>query len=57
MSIPDEVHIEGVIALGYKSEKSVVEDMKDSVKYWRDKEEVLHVPKRKVEHITHINKF
>jgi len=37
--------------------KSVVEDYEDSVKYWRDENEVLHVPKRRLEDIIHINKF
>ena len=48
---------EFVIALGYKAETSLVEDMKDSVKYWRDEQEIMHVPKRKLEDILHINCF
>ena len=47
--------VDSVIALGYKAEKSVVEDMEDSVKYWRDEKQVLHVPKRKLQDILHIN--
>jgi len=46
-----------LIALGYISEESVVEDMKDTVKYWRDENEVIHVPKRKLEDIIHFNEF
>ena len=57
LNIPDSLYIDSVIALGYKSEISVIEDMKDSVKYWRDEKEVLHVPKRKLDDILHINKF
>lgn len=58
LELPEEYNIDSVIALGYKSEKPVVEDIKDNdVKYWRDENEVLHVPKRKLQDIIHINKF
>jgi len=57
LKIPEEVYIEGIVALGYKAEESVVENMKDSVKYWKDEQNILHVPKRKLNDITHINKF
>lgn len=55
--IPDVLAVDSVIALGYKAEKSVVEDMDDSVQYWRDEKGVLHVPKRRLEDIIHINGF
>jgi len=57
LTIPKDLEIDSVIAFGYKAEKCVVEDIKDSVKYWRDKNQVLHVPKRKIENIMHVNKF
>jgi len=57
LNIPNEINIDSVIALGYKAEKSVVEDYKGSVEYWRDENQVLHVPKRKLEDIIHLNKF
>jgi len=57
LNIPDSLHIDSVIALGYKGEQPVIENMKDSVKYWRDESEVLHVPKRRLKDIFHINKF
>ena len=57
LDIPDSLYIDSVIALGYKSETAVMEDMIDSVKYYRDENEVLHVPKRKLGDILHINKF
>jgi nitroreductase len=56
-NIPLTLAIDSVIALGYKAETSVVEEMKDSVKYWRDEKETLHVPKRKLEDILHLNRF
>ena len=57
LKIPDTLHVDSLIALGHKAEQAVVEDFKDSVKYWRDKNEVLHVPKRKLEDIIHLNEF
>ncbi len=57
LNIPSSLLIDSVISLGYKAEKPIMEDMKDSVKYWRDENEVLHVPKRRLEDIIHINKF
>ncbi|HEB37788.1 MAG TPA: nitroreductase family protein [Thermoplasmatales archaeon] len=57
LNIPPEYYIHSVIALGFPAEKSVVEDAKDSIKYWRDKDGVMHVPKRKLEDILHINGF
>jgi len=57
LKIPDEYIVDSVIALGYKSEVSVVEDLTESVKYWRDDKQVMHIPKRKFEDIVHINNF
>lgn len=57
LQVPDCLKVDSVIALGYKAEKSVAEDIEDSVKYWRDNEGVLHVPKRKLEDVLHINGF
>lgn len=57
LKIPESLRIDSVIALGYKFETSVMEEMKDSIKYWRDEKEVLHVPKRKLVDIMHINEF
>lgn len=57
LNIPEEIIIDSVIALGYKQEKSVVEDFKGSIKYWRDENNIMHVPKRKSEEITYINKY
>lgn len=57
LKIPQQIIIDSVIALGYGKEKSIIEDIIDSVKYYRDEKEVLHVPKRKLEDILHINKY
>jgi nitroreductase len=55
--IPDAFVIDSVIALGYKAENPIIVDYVDSIKYWRDENDVLHVPKRKLEDIVHINQF
>ncbi|UCD14333.1 MAG: nitroreductase family protein [Thermoplasmatales archaeon] len=57
LKIPKSLNIDSLVALGYKAEQPVVEDMKDSIKYWRDENMVLHVPKRKLENIIHVNSF
>ncbi len=57
LDIPREIIIDSVVAIGYKAEKAVVDDLDHSVKYWRDKNDVLHVPKRKLEDIVHYNKY
>lgn len=57
LSIPETYIIDSVIALGYPDESPRVEDMTDSVKYWKDKNGQLHVPKRKLEDVIHFNTF
>lgn len=57
LKTPEEIIIDSVIALGYKAEHPIVEDLTDSVKYWKDTKQVLHIPKRKLEDITHYNKY
>jgi len=55
LKIPREYKIDSVLALGYPDEKSVIEKFKGSIKYWKDKEGVLHVPKKRMESIFHHN--
>jgi nitroreductase len=57
LEIPPNLEIDSVLALGYPAEKSVVEEFKGSVKYWKDEEGTLHVPKRKLEDIVHYEKY
>jgi len=57
LKIPDHYLIDSVLALGYPHEKPVAEDMKKSIKYWKDQDGRLHVPKRKLKNILHMNKF
>ncbi len=55
--IPDEYHVYGVLALGYPAEKPVMETAEDSIKYWLDGADRLHVPKRRLGEILHHEKF
>ena len=52
LRVPDHLEIIMVIALGKPKEVVVIDDIKDGdVKYWRDGEEVHHVPKRRLEEL------
>ncbi|MDZ7332354.1 MAG: nitroreductase family protein [candidate division KSB1 bacterium] len=55
--IPQHYQIDSVVALGYPDESPVVEEVKDSIKYWKDDQGVLHVPKRRLSDIVHYNRF
>jgi nitroreductase len=57
LDIPEHVNIDSVLALGYSNESPQLEEMKDTVKYWKDEAGVLHVPKRKLEDILFYNKY
>jgi nitroreductase len=57
LDIPGKYVIDSVIALGYPAENPLLEDFKGSVKYWKDEGEVLHVPKRKLEDVVHLNRY
>lgn len=50
LSIPDEYEIGCVVALGKPVEKVVIESVKEgNIRYWRDDQDVHHVPKRSVD--------
>jgi len=57
LNIPKHYEIDSVLALGYPAEEPVMEDMKDSIKYYRDEDGRLHVPKRPLQTILHHNTF
>lgn len=53
LEIPDHYEIRLVLALGKPAEGVKLEDLEPGadIRYWRDEEEVHHVPKRKVEEL------
>ena len=53
LQIPSALEIIVVIALGKPQEKVILEevDAEGEIKYWRDKEQIHHVPKRKMSDI------
>lgn len=57
LNIPEHIIIDSVIALGYPDENPIMEEMADSIKYWKDENNVLHVPKRRLKDIMHINRY
>lgn len=57
LSLPEDFAVDSVLALGYPAEDPQVEDLTDSVEYWKDEEDRLHVPKRRLETILHFNRF
>jgi nitroreductase len=57
LGVPDEYRIDSALALGYPAEEPKAEDLKESQKYWKDAEGRLHVPKRTLRSVLHINRF
>ncbi len=55
VNISEKYVIDSVISLGYAAEKSVVVDEQGSIKYYKDKDGVLYVPKRRLDDIMHVN--
>jgi nitroreductase len=51
LDIPKFYDVKHVISLGYPGEESVVEEYKDSFKYWKDEDKKMHVPKRSLDNI------
>jgi len=56
-AVPEHCDIDCVLALGYPNEDPVIEDLTDSVKYYRDQDGRLHVPKRTLASILYHNKY
>jgi len=55
LNVPEHLDIDSVISLGYPAEQPVGEEMTDSVKYYLDDDDTLHVPKRRLADILHEN--
>lgn len=57
LELPEHIKIDSVLALGYSNESPQIEEIKDSVKYWKDEAGTLHVPKRKIDDTLFYNKY
>lgn len=57
LNIPAGYEIDSVLALGYADEEPIAFDLDESVKYFRDENGRLHVPKRTMESVVSHNKF
>jgi len=56
IDISDKYKIDSVIAIGYPDEKPVTVDAEQNdIKYWKDEKNRLHVPKRKMKRVFHLN--
>lgn len=55
LDISDKYKIDSVIAIGYPDEKPVTVDTEQDIKYWKDEKNRLHVPKRKMKRVFHLN--
>jgi len=53
LDVPDHFKIQLVLALGKPAEKVVIEDLEPGgdIKYWRDENDIHHVPKRTLEEL------
>jgi nitroreductase len=53
LGFPNHLETQLILALGIPAEESRLEERENngSIRYWRDKDEVLHVPKRTLEEI------
>lgn len=57
LGLPEYASIDSVVAFGYSDESPRIEEMQDSVKYWKDEAGILHVPKRKLEDVLFYNEY
>ena len=57
LQVPQDYEIDTIVALGYPAEKSVIEKEEGSIKYYKDEQGTLHVPKRTLEKVMHINGY
>lgn len=58
LDIPEKYRIDSVVALGYPDEAPLLEEcVNDSIEYYLDDDDRLHVPKRPLKKLTHVNTF
>jgi len=57
LGIPEHYRIDSVLALGYPAEDPAAEVAGESIRYWKDAEGRLHVPKRERASVVHVNRY
>jgi len=57
LAIPDHYELDSLLALGYAAEDPIAEPLIDSVRYYRDEQDRLHVPKRTLASVLHLDRF
>jgi nitroreductase len=57
LGVPEGFRIDSVLALGYPAEEPAAEVMGESCRYWKDEAGRLHVPKRALAAVLHVNRF
>jgi len=57
LGIPEHFRIDSVLALGYPAEDPAAEVAGGSIRYWKDAEGRLHVPKRERASVVHVNRY
>jgi len=57
LSIPEHCAIDSVVALGLPDESPMVEEAEEDIAYYLDDDDVLHVPKRKLEDVVHREQY
>ena len=58
LDIPEQCRIDSVVALGYPDENPLLEECtSESIEYYLDDDDRLHVPKRPLKKIAHVNTF
>tara|TARA_Y100000031_G_C8175491_1_gene363886 strand:+ start:255 stop:842 length:588 start_codon:yes stop_codon:yes gene_type:complete len=55
--IADYYMVDSIIAVGYPDESPILETDSENIKYWLDENNQLHVPKRPLSDIVHLNKI
>ncbi|MGD9014407.1 MAG: nitroreductase family protein [Candidatus Omnitrophota bacterium] len=53
LNISKYFKLDSLVSLGYPDESPIIEEFKGSIKYWKDKQGTLHVPKRNLYQIIH----
>ncbi|HNZ36110.1 MAG TPA: nitroreductase family protein [Candidatus Marinimicrobia bacterium] len=56
LAIPEQYEIDSVVAFGYPAESPVIEN-RNEIRYWLDEKNTLHVPKRPLASLLHINSW